>query len=55
MDEEIKSIENNDTWDMGYFIKEIKLIGEKWLYNRKLNEKGEIDRFKEKLVVKGFS
>ena len=31
------------------------LIGVKWVYKTKLNEKGEIDRFKDRLVEKGFS
>ena len=31
------------------------LIGVKWVYNKKLNEKGEIDIFKVRPVAKGFS
>ena len=55
MDEEIEAIKNNDTWDLVDFPKDKNLIGVKWVYKTKLNEKGEIDRFKARLVEKGFS
>lgn len=55
MDEEIKAIENSDTCDLVEFPKEKNLIGVKWVYKTKLNEKGEIERFKARRVAKGFS
>jgi len=55
MDEEIEAIEKNDTWDFIYFLKDQNIIGVKWVYKTKLNEKGEIERFKARLVSKGFS
>lgn len=55
MDEEIEAIENNDTWDLVDLPKGKNLIGVKCMYKTKLNEKGEIDRFKSRLVAKGFS
>eukprot|EP00253_Pinus_taeda_P034873 PITA_34873 len=55
MDEEIEAIEKNDTWDLVDLPKDENLIGVKWVYKTKLNEKGEIDRFKDRLVEKGFS
>jgi hypothetical protein len=55
MDEEIDSIERNDTWDLVDLPKNKKPIGVKWVYKTKLNEKGEIDRYKARLVAKGFS
>lgn len=54
MDEEIEAIENNDTWYFIYFPKDKNLIGVKWVYKKKLNEKGEIYKFKERLVIEGF-
>ena len=55
MDEEIEAIEKNDTWDLIDLPKEKNLIIVKWVYKTKLNEKGEIDRFKARIVAKGFS
>ena len=54
MDEEMDSIEKNDTWDLVNLPKDKNLIGVKWVYKKKLNEKGEIDRFKARVVAKGF-
>ena len=54
MDEEINSIEKNDTWDLVNFLKDKSLIGVKWVYKTKLNEKDENDRFKAIIVSKGF-
>ena len=55
MDEDIDSIEKNDTWDLVNLPKNKNLIGFKWVYKTKVNEKGEIDIFKARLVAKGFS
>ena len=55
MDEEMNSIEKNDTWDLVDLPNDKNLIGVKWVYKKKVNEKGEIDIFKARLVAKGFS
>ena len=55
MDEEMNSIEKNDTWDLVYLPNDKNIISVKWVYKTKVNEKGEIDRFKERIVEKGFS
>ena len=39
MHEEIVVIENNDTWDLVDLPKDKNLIGVKWVYKTKLNEK----------------
>ena len=54
MDEEIEAIEKNDTWDLVDLPKDKNLIGVKWVYKTKMNEKGGIDIFKAGLVGKGF-
>ena len=55
MDEEIRSIEKNNTWELVSLPKEHKCIGVKWVYKAKKNAKGEIERYKARLVAKGYS
>ncbi|KAL5567336.1 hypothetical protein UlMin_030500 [Ulmus minor] len=55
MDEEIKAIEKNDTWELTSLPKGHKAIGVKWVYKTKRNAKGEIERHKARLVAKGYS
>ncbi|KAJ4724624.1 Retrovirus-related Pol polyprotein from transposon TNT 1-94 [Melia azedarach] len=55
MDEEIKAIAKNDTWELVSLPKGHKAIGVKWMYKAKQNSKGEIERYKARLVAKGYS
>lgn len=55
MDEEINSIEKNQTWELVELPIGAKKIGVKWVYKTKLNEHGEVDKYKARLVVKGYS
>lgn len=54
MEEEIKAIEKNQTWELTDPPKENKIIGMKWVYKTKLNEKGGVDKYKARLVAKGY-
>ena len=54
MDEEIKSIEKNDTWELTTLPKGQKAIGVKWVYKAKKNAKGEVEKYKARLVAKGY-
>ncbi|XP_020421230.1 uncharacterized protein LOC18775571 [Prunus persica] len=55
MDAEIQAIEKNETWERTNLLEGQKTIGVKWVYKTKLNGKGEIDKFKARLVVKGYN
>ena len=55
MDLEIEAIEKNKTWELVNPPNGVKKIGVKWIYKTKLNEKGEVDKCKERLVVKGYA
>ena len=55
MDEEINSIEKNQTWHLVELPTGAKKIGVQWIYKTKLNELGEVDKYKARLVVKGYS
>jgi len=55
MDAEIDAIERNDTWELTYLPASAKKVGVKWVYKTKFNENGEIDKYKARLVVKGYT
>ncbi|WZY76517.1 hypothetical protein YC2023_022901 [Brassica napus] len=55
MEEEIKSIQKNQTWELCLLPDGAKCIGVKWIYKTKLNEHGEINKHKARLVAKGYS
>ena len=55
MDEEINSIQKNDTWELASLPNGHKAIGVKWVYKAKKNSKGEVERYKARLVAKGYS
>ena len=54
MDEKITSIEKNDTWELTNLPKNKKTIGVKWVYQTKLMENREVNKFKACLVAKGY-
>lgn len=54
MNQEIASIEKNKNLDSTELPRDKTKIGEKWVYNTKLNGKGEIEKHKVKMVDKGF-
>ncbi|GAU36545.1 hypothetical protein TSUD_277510 [Trifolium subterraneum] len=55
MDQEMEAIENNNTWQLTTLPHGANVIGVKWIYKTKYNEKGEIEKHKARLVVKRYS
>lgn len=55
MNEEVNSLMKNQTWVLCDLPKGRKAVGCKWLFKVKTNQKGEIDRYKARLVAQGFS
>ena len=55
MNEEMDSIERNETWDLVELPHEKKKIGTKWAYKIKYNSDGSVERYKGRLVAKGFT
>lgn len=55
MNEEISSIEKNDTWQLVDLPPGKSSIGVKWVYKTKFNENGEVEKHKARLVAKGFA
>ena len=54
MEEEIQQIEKNNTWSLVPRPKDKNVIGTKWVFRNKLDEKGEVTRNKARLVCKGY-
>ncbi|XP_057954051.1 uncharacterized mitochondrial protein AtMg00820-like [Malania oleifera] len=60
MNEELKMIEKNQTWELIEKPKHKKVIGVKWVYRTKLNPEGSVNKYnvltyKARLVVKGYA
>ncbi|KAF3661707.1 hypothetical protein FXO38_11555 [Capsicum annuum] len=51
---EIDSILSNYTWELVDLPPENKSLGSKWIFKRKMKVNGTIDKYKTRLVVKGF-
>ncbi|GJT32171.1 retrovirus-related pol polyprotein from transposon TNT 1-94 [Tanacetum coccineum] len=49
-----KSIEKNDTWELKTLPKGQKAIGVKWVYKAKKNAKGKLEKYKARLMAKGY-
>jgi Reverse transcriptase (RNA-dependent DNA polymerase) len=54
MNEEMKAIKNNETWEMVDLSKGHKPIGVKWVYKKKMTPQGTIERYKTRLIVKSY-
>lgn len=55
MVEEIEALNNNETWKLKELPKEHKALPCKWVFKLKENPDGTIERYKARLVVKGFA
>ena len=55
MNEDLDQIEKNNTWDLVPRPKHKNVIGSKWVFKNKMNEKGQVVRNKNKLVCKGYA
>ncbi|CAI7757794.1 unnamed protein product, partial [Closterium sp. NIES-53] len=54
MESEMKSIEENGTWELVELTEGRKAITSKWLFKIKSNADGKIERYKSRLVAKGY-
>ena len=55
MQDEMRSMNTNDVWDLEAIPKWAKTVGYKWVYKTKYDSKGNVERFKAWLVVKDFT
>jgi hypothetical protein len=55
MVEEMDALDKNEAWDIVEFPAGRKLVGRKWLFKKNFNAQGKVDKYKARLVVKGYS
>lgn len=52
---ELDGLDKNGTWILVYLPPHVKPIGSKWVYKVKHRANGSIERYKERLVAKGYN
>ena len=55
MKDELLAMNRNDTWDIVPLPKGKKAIGSRWVYKVKHKSDGTVDRYKARLVARGYS
>ena len=55
MEDELKSMSDNEVWDLKEIPKGAKTVGCKWVYKTKRDSRGNVERYKARLVAKGFT
>ena len=55
MEEEMESFGKNKTWDLVALPNGRKLIGSKWVFKKKMNLARKVEKYKSRLVEKGYS
>jgi hypothetical protein len=55
MDEEMVALDKNEAWDLVELWTGRNTIGNKWVFKRKLNVEGKVEKYKAQLVAKGYS
>eukprot|EP00253_Pinus_taeda_P018900 PITA_18900 len=55
MVDEMTSLHKNEAWDLVELLAGRKPIGSKWVFKKKINTKGKVEKYKAQLVAKGYS
>ena len=55
MIEELEALKKNKTWVLTTLPAEKKAVSCKWIYTVKQNPEGKVERYKARLVARGFS
>ena len=55
MQEKFNKLERNNIWNLVERPKSIPIIGTKWVFKNKLDEKGNVIRNKARLIAKGYN
>ena len=55
MVDEMASLHKNEAWDLVDFLDGRKPIGSKWVFKKKTNVEGKVEKYKARLVAKIYS
>jgi len=55
MDKEMTSLDKNETWDLVELPTGRNPIDNKWVFKKKMNAEGKVEKYKARLVTKGYS
>jgi hypothetical protein len=55
MHEELENFERNQGWTLVDLLRDVNVIGTKWVFKNKQGEDGEIVRNKARLIAQGYS
>jgi hypothetical protein len=55
MVEEMDALDKNEAWDIVELPAVIKYVGSKWLFKKKFNAQGKVEKYKSPLVAKVYS
>ena len=55
METEMRSLKDNDVWELMELPAERKAVGSKWVYKVKTGADGSVERYKARLVAQGFT
>ncbi|XP_035227835.1 uncharacterized mitochondrial protein AtMg00820-like [Stegodyphus dumicola] len=55
MEEELENLKRNETWDIVPRPEGRKVVKCKWVFKRKLNKDGQVERYKARLVARGYT
>ena len=54
MEVKMNSMNTNDVWDLDEIPNRAKIVGYKWVYKTKCDSKGNVERYKARLLTKYF-
>jgi hypothetical protein len=55
MCDEIKVLRSNHTWSLVPFHLSMNVVGSRWMYRIKRHVDGSIERYKARLIARGFT
>ena len=53
MENEMKSLHSNDVWELVELPPDRRIVGSKWIFKRKIDADGAVERYKARVVAQG--